>query len=353
MASFPSKAIKLTIRRNYYHRYGHAKLHKCLLSTSTNSQDKQSLPSDDLATIVQGPSLLTNTGFSRPSPSLFFLPGLRSLPFWTAPYENGTNKISKSKLQIAFNDPTVSAIVQHLENNYETIRDEYKSSILGIQSPSVTLTDSPHETNFSFKSPLQPDYDLNSKGLEHNQGSESLHDGQWDWHSYIQNGKRSSSFQSHCPKTSKIIDEIGSQHLFANVDDSSGNNPFGFCFFSTLSGKSKIRPHFGPMNLRLRIHLPLIVPCTSFPDRTTTTKKPAETNDRILCGLRVGTQTRQWIPGKAIVLDDSYEHEVWNDTESPRVILLVDIWHPDVKMVERQKISDMFGFAKNKGWINN
>jgi hypothetical protein len=56
----------------------------------------------DVATIIQGPSLLTNTNVYRPSPSVFFLPGLRSLPFWTAP---PTDSGDPTKVQIAYGDP--------------------------------------------------------------------------------------------------------------------------------------------------------------------------------------------------------------------------------------------------------
>jgi aspartyl/asparaginyl beta-hydroxylase (cupin superfamily) len=98
------------------------------------------------------------------------------------------------------------------------------------------------------------------------------------------------------------------------------------------------------MNLRLRIHLPLIVPKDVKPDAYSV-------NPVTKCGLRVGDQIRSWEEGKVIVLDDSYEHEVWNETNDVRVLLLVDVWHPDVRKVERERIGKMFGFAKSKGWI--
>ena len=36
--------------------------------------------------------------------------------------------------------------------------------------------------------------------------------------------------------------------------------PFSFAFFSILKKNSEISPHFGPCNLRIRCHLPLIIP---------------------------------------------------------------------------------------------
>ena len=121
--------------------------------------------------------------------------------------------------------------------------------------------------------------------------------------------------------------------------------PFGFCFFSTLHGKSSIKPHSGPMNLRLRLHLPLMVP----------TKKDDETNNnsRPITGIRVADQQREWHEGSSLVLDDSYVHEVWNDSDESRVLFLLDLWHPDVRMEERERIVNMFEFARIKGWIGN
>lgn len=314
-------------------------------------KENNQLPPLDVATIIQGPSLLTNTNVHRPSPSIFFLPGLRSLPFWTAP-SHTTRRDDPSKVQIAYNDPTLTAIVQHLEANYKVIREEYMSAVMGRRMGTKTDLTAP---------PLEPDYDVNVKGGEHS--SERLHAGTWDWHSYILNGVVQPKFQQACPNTAKILNDI-QEHLFfddggrnssssspsssslsssssANLDN---HNPFGFAFFSTLHGKSYIKPHTGPMNLRLRIHLPLIVPKDVKPDAYSV--KPVTK-----CGLRVGDQIRSWEEGRVIVLDDSYEHEVWNETEDVRVLLLVDVWHPDVRKVERERIGKMFGYAKSKGWI--
>lgn len=189
---------------------------------------------------------------------------------------------------------------------------------------------------------LEPDYDVNQRGAEHS--SDKLHSGQWDWHSFILNGIMQPKFQQACPKTAGILGEIQNHLFYTSESDGDGTNPFGFTFFSTLHGKSFIKPHTGPMNLRLRIHLPLIVPPDVKPDAFST-------RPQAKCGLRVGDQIRSWREGKAVVLDDSYEHEVWNETKDVRVLLLVDIWHPDVRREERERIGKMFGFAKTQGWI--
>jgi aspartate beta-hydroxylase len=89
-------------------------------------------------------------------------------------------------------------------------------------------------------------------------------------------------------------------------------------FFSILEADTKIPPHVGVTNTRLTVHLPLIVP-------------PG-------CGFRVGSTTREWVPGEAWVFDDTIEHEAWNLSDTPRAILIFDIWNPLLTAAERDLI---------------
>jgi ornithine lipid ester-linked acyl 2-hydroxylase len=82
-------------------------------------------------------------------------------------------------------------------------------------------------------------------------------------------------------------------------------------WFSILSPGYHIPPHRGVTKGILRAHLGLIIP------------KDAEK-----CRIRVGDQIRVWKPGEIFVLDDTYEHEVWNDTDEERVILIFDFDRP-------------------------
>ena len=136
--------------------------------------------------------------------------------------------------------------------------------------------------------------------------------------------------------------------------------PFGFCFFSTLHSQSYIKPHSGPMNLRLRLHLPLLVPkqkkkeeVDQRADNYDNPQHQQQQQQRPIAGIKVADQTREWVEGSTLVLDDSYIHEVWNDSTNtaPRVLFLLDIWHPDVRMEERERIGNMFDFARGQGWI--
>lgn len=160
---------------------------------------------------------------ARPSPSLMFLPGLRSLPFWTSPEDDNGNK------KIAYGDPTVSRVVQYLEHHVDTIREEYLKV-------APTLKSDYHTTGHA----------------------DTLHDGNWDWHSYMSKGSVQGHFAFNFPETSQILNDglrgADNSHLLFE------GTPFGFAFFSMLHGQSSIAAHTAPMNLRLSIHLPLIVP---------------------------------------------------------------------------------------------
>ena len=89
--------------------------------------------------------------------------------------------------------------------------------------------------------------------------------------------------------------------------------------FSLLAPHTHIPPHTGITNSRLVCHLPLVVP--------------------VGCWFRVGDDRRDWSRGQAWVFDDTIEHEAMNPTDSLRVILIVDVWHPDLCEAERKGIA--------------
>ncbi len=92
--------------------------------------------------------------------------------------------------------------------------------------------------------------------------------------------------------------------------------------FSLLRPHSKIPPHTGMMNARFVCHLPLIVP------------------DK--CRFRVGDVTRTWKFGELLVFDDTVEHEAWNDSSDDRLVLIFDIWRPEITETERRQIETLF-----------
>lgn len=55
--------------------------------------------------------------------------------------------------------------------------------------------------------------------------------------------------------------------------------------------------------------------------------------------IRVANESKTWDNGKVIVFDDSFEHEVWHNGEGFRLILIVDLWHPDLSETQKQQLS--------------
>lgn len=92
--------------------------------------------------------------------------------------------------------------------------------------------------------------------------------------------------------------------------------------FSLLRPGAHIAPHHGFTNARFICHLPLIVPEG--------------------CAMRVGGETRAWTEGQACVFDDSIEHEAWNrNPDKLRVVMIFDVWRPELTAVERELVSSI------------
>ena len=92
--------------------------------------------------------------------------------------------------------------------------------------------------------------------------------------------------------------------------------------FSLLAAGKRIPPHHGMINTRFICHLPLIVPGEG--------------------ALRVGPLQKSWEVGKLMMFDDSVEHEAWNNAAKDRLVLIFDIWRPELEEVEREQIQALF-----------
>ncbi|XP_030762306.1 aspartyl/asparaginyl beta-hydroxylase isoform X3 [Sitophilus oryzae] len=89
--------------------------------------------------------------------------------------------------------------------------------------------------------------------------------------------------------------------------------------FSVMHPNTHVWPHCGPTNCRLRIHLGLKVPPNTF--------------------IRVAEQIRSWKEGDVIIFDDSFEHEVWHNGTDLRLVLIIDVWHPELTSSEKNRLS--------------
>lgn len=130
----------------------------------------------------------------------------------------------------------------------------------------------------------------------------------------IQHGKLVEANARHCPKTMSLLAELPQPQI-------PGASPNAM--FSLLAPHTKIPPHVGISNARLVCHLPLIVPEG--------------------CWFRVGGETRYWKSGEAFVFDDTIEHEAANPSDELRVVLIFDLWHPDLSAAERSAVAALIG----------
>lgn len=128
--------------------------------------------------------------------------------------------------------------------------------------------------------------------------------GGWDVAMFYELGFKNLSVCDRCPSTMEVIRSRETVRALC-----------GAIYVSRMRPGTRIAPHRGPTNMRLRCHLPLHVPQGD-------------------CGIRVDGVERRWVEGRCLVFDDSFEHEAWNETAEDRVVLIVDIWHPELRPQE-------------------
>ena len=132
--------------------------------------------------------------------------------------------------------------------------------------------------------------------------------GKWDAFHFYTYGRRIDQNHAACLQTSKVIDSI------------DGTDSAGIVYFSVLHDGTHIRAHNGVTNTRVRCQL-----CLAAAEKG--------------CEIRVDSETRSWVPGKCMIFDDSFEHEAWNHSGAERVVLIVDLWHPELTPCERQAVA--------------
>jgi aspartyl/asparaginyl beta-hydroxylase (cupin superfamily) len=123
-----------------------------------------------------------------------------------------------------------------------------------------------------------------------------------------------------CPKTIAALADLPLSRI-------AGRTPS--ILFSRLAPGAHIPPHTGFLNTRLICHLPLIVPPN--------------------CHLRVGNEQREWRAGEAWVFDDTIEHEARNGSDRSRVVLIFDIWRPELTAEERNQVAALMAAIDSFG----
>jgi aspartyl/asparaginyl beta-hydroxylase (cupin superfamily) len=120
---------------------------------------------------------------------------------------------------------------------------------------------------------------------------------------------------AHCPK---IFDAVMRHVPLCHLGNRAPS-----VMLSLLRPGAHIPPHTGMVNCRYICHLPLVVPTQ--------------------CGFRVGDKTIEWQEGKVILFDDTVQHEAWNQSDQNRLVLIFDIWRPELSDPEKDQICALFG----------
>lgn len=140
-----------------------------------------------------------------------------------------------------------------------------------------------------------------------------INDPKWGAFYFWRNGEIVPENAARCPVTITALENAPMPH----IDQRSP-----IALWSLLQPDTHIQPHHGLLNTRLICHVPLIIPSD--------------------CAIRVGNETRTWREGEALIFDDSFEHEAWNRSGESRVILLFEIWRPEISLEERAALTAIF-----------
>ncbi|XP_042636698.1 aspartyl/asparaginyl beta-hydroxylase [Orycteropus afer afer] len=133
--------------------------------------------------------------------------------------------------------------------------------------------------------------------------------GDWSQFTLWQQGRKNENACKGAPKTCTLLEKF---------PETTGCRR-GQIKYSVMHPGTHVWPHTGPTNCRLRMHLGLVIPKEG-------------------CKIRCANETKTWEEGKVLIFDDSFEHEVWQDASSFRLIFIVDVWHPELTPQQRRSL---------------
>lgn len=170
-----------------------------------------------------------------------------------------------------FFSPAQFPWAEELENNWRVIRAELDQVL-------------EHREDLPNFQDISPDQKHLSKG------------DQWKTFFFFAYGLEAPANAARCPRTLALLKKIPGVQT---------------AFFSILAPGMHIPAHCGPYKGVVRCHLGLVVP------------EPKEQ-----CRIRVADTIAHWEEGRTMFFDDTYNHEVWNDTDGVRVVLFLDVLRP-------------------------
>lgn len=236
-------------------------------------------------------SALTAAGYRREAASSRFTQSLALLSGQAQRYEQQPRSYYFPELPtVGFYDRAMFPWLDAIEAATDVIRAELQGL---LQTPSVFAPYIEAEAN----TPVDRTHNL-------------LDSADWTACYVCKDGAPVDEIAARCPKTIAAM-----QH--APLEQVKGRAPF--VLFSKLTPGAWIKPHTGFLNTRLVCHLPLIVPEG--------------------CWLRVGSEVRKWEEGRAVVFNDTIEHEARNEGSGTRIVLIFNIWRPELSADERSMVT--------------
>ena len=140
-----------------------------------------------------------------------------------------------------------------------------------------------------------------------------LNDPAWGTLDFWKGGALVAANAGACPATMAAL-------AHAPMPQIPGRSPIAH--WSRLKPGTHIAAHHGMLNTRLICHIPILT-------------APA-------CTLRVGSETREWRDGEPLIFDDSIEHEARNAGPAERVVLLFEVWRPEIGEADRAALTKIF-----------
>ena len=158
-----------------------------------------------------------------------------------------------------------------IEENWEVIRDEAAIALADLNAVPPLATISPDHRRIAPA-------------------------GRWRSFFLYGYGYRDKENCAICPRTAELVSQV------------PGLNS---AFFSVLVPHTHLPSHTGVSKAFLTCHLGLQVP-----------------REKGKCRMRVIDEWLEWEEGKCLVFDDVFNHEVRNDSDEPRIVLLIQFKRP-------------------------
>ena len=272
------------------------------------------------------------------NPTVFFLRGLEAIPLHTIETCTTTNGRQQQQhdccpcirlweeMPRQPNEPpvTLTGDIDALQTHYAAIREE----LMSVMTQEKALFQ-------PFDSAVYKHATTSQQQQQQNQQQQA------EWSSiylYRQGIKQVETCNTYFPITTNILETMCPHHM-------GGKCGFGSIYLSKLKQNTKVVEHCGPTNVRLRCHLPLVV--------------PKNTSGSY---LKVGEHCVTWEEGIPILFDDSFVHSAVhvgsNDRsgsssdssstssneqyDGDRIVLIVDLWHPALSESDRTALGVLY-----------